>query len=51
MRGKTHWPIAQSLGISGHTVKFHLNNIFDKLRVNNRQQAIAVLLVERYLSL
>ena len=51
MCGKTNWQIAQSLEISEHTVKFHLRNIFDKLRVNNRQQAIAVLLAERYLSL
>ena len=50
MQGKTNQEIANEINITGHTVKFHIKNIFDKLQVNNRLQASAVLLAERYLS-
>lgn len=50
MTGKTNWEIAQLLQITDNTVKFHMKNIFAKLKVANRQQAIGVLLAERYLS-
>lgn len=40
-RGMTNRELAQELGISTNTVKFHLSNIFDKLSVKNRAQAIA----------
>ena len=49
--GKTNWEIAEISGISENTVKFHLKNIFTKLQANNRQQAIAILLAERFLSI
>ena len=39
--GKTSWEIAQILGVSERTVIFHLQNAADKLRVTNRQQAVA----------
>ena len=32
--------IARNLGVTEHTVRFHLKNIFRKLRVNNRLQAV-----------
>ncbi len=39
--GKTAWEIGVILSISERTVKFHLKNIYAKLNVNNRSQAVA----------
>lgn len=39
--GKTAWEIGMILDISQRTVKFHLNNMYKKLDVINRWQAIA----------
>lgn len=39
--GKSAWEISAILQIKERTVKFHLNNIFNKLNVTNRYQAIA----------
>lgn len=39
--GKTSWEISQILSISERTVIFHLQNAGDKLKVSNRQQAVA----------
>ncbi|WP_246594587.1 response regulator transcription factor [Mameliella sediminis] len=39
--GLTNKQLAARLDISTNTVKFHLSNIFDKLSVKNRAQAIA----------
>ena len=50
MNGRTNWEIGSVLGVSVNTVKYHIKNIFIKLNVYNRQQAIGVLLAERYLS-
>jgi DNA-binding CsgD family transcriptional regulator len=50
MKGKTNWEIAKILDISENTVKFHMKNIFVKLNVSNRQQAVNVILIARYLS-
>jgi LuxR family transcriptional regulator, quorum-sensing system regulator SolR len=41
-RGKTSWEAAQILATSERTVKFHLSNIYAKLNVSNRAQAINV---------
>lgn len=42
--GKTNKEIAAAQGITPNTVKFHVRNVFDKLGVNNRGQAIALYL-------
>lgn len=39
--GLTNRQLSEELEISINTVKFHLSNLFDKLGVNNRAQAIA----------
>lgn len=39
--GHTNAQIAKSLNISLNTVKFHLKNLYEKLGVNNRAQAVA----------
>lgn len=40
-KGLTNRELSQELGISTNTVKFHLSNLYDKLSVKNRAQAIA----------
>jgi two-component system nitrate/nitrite response regulator NarP len=40
-RGLANKDLAAELGISVNTVKFHLRNLYDKLGVNSRAQAIA----------
>jgi two-component system nitrate/nitrite response regulator NarP len=42
--GRTNKQIARDLGVSLNTVKFHVRNLFQKLRVNSRGQAIALYL-------
>ncbi|MCP5075127.1 MAG: response regulator transcription factor [Rhodobacteraceae bacterium] len=39
--GRTNKELAASFGISVNTVKFHLSNLYEKLEVKNRSQAIA----------
>lgn len=40
-RGLTNRELSKEFGISPNTVKFHLSNLFEKLSVKNRTQAIA----------
>ena len=42
--GRTNKEIAADLGLSPNTVKFHVKNLFQKLGVHNRSQAIALYL-------
>jgi DNA-binding CsgD family transcriptional regulator len=48
--GKTNGEISQIMGISERTVKYHIANIFQKLGVCNRQNALSILLAAQYLS-
>lgn len=40
-KGLTNRELSSDLGISTNTVKFHLSNLYEKLSVKNRAQAIA----------
>jgi LuxR family quorum-sensing system transcriptional regulator SolR len=42
IEGKTSWEIGKILATSERTVKFHLKNVYAKLNVSNRAQAVAV---------
>ena len=41
-RGLSNKGLAERLSVSVNTVKWHLRNIFEKLRIHNRVQAVAV---------
>lgn len=43
-KGHTNSEIAEALGVTLNTVKFHLRNLYDKLDVRNRAEAVALLL-------
>ena len=40
-KGMSNRELSKELGISTNTVKFHLSNVYEKLDVKNRAQAIA----------
>lgn len=40
-RGLTNDQLARDFGVSVNTVKFHLRNVYDKLSLDNRAQAVA----------
>ena len=44
---RTNGQIAKEYGVSVNTVKFHLKNLYDKLAVRNRAQAVALYLSAR----
>lgn len=39
-RGKSNWSIGEIIGISGHSVKFHIQNVYKKLDANSRIAAV-----------
>jgi LuxR family quorum-sensing system transcriptional regulator SolR len=41
IEGKTAWEIGKIMCVSERTVKFHLTNVYEKLKVSNRAQAVA----------
>jgi two-component system nitrate/nitrite response regulator NarP len=41
--GRTNAELARQLGVSVNTVKFHLRNLFDKIGVRNKAQAVQLL--------
>ena len=45
--GKTNAALARHFGVSANTIKFHLRNLYEKLDVQNRAGAVAVLLGQR----
>jgi two-component system nitrate/nitrite response regulator NarP len=46
-KGLTNRELSRELDISANTVKFHLSNLFEKLSVKNRAQAIAFFYANR----
>lgn len=40
--GRTNAQLARAMGVSVNTIKFHLRNLYDKLSVRNRAQAVAL---------
>ncbi|MCU0774004.1 MAG: LuxR C-terminal-related transcriptional regulator, partial [Ideonella sp.] len=40
MDGKSAWAVGEILGISEHTVNFHLRNVFGKLGASSKHQAV-----------
>jgi two-component system NarL family response regulator len=50
-KGKSNLEIATGIGITERTVKFHINNIFSKLGVTDRTQAVIIALERGFASL
>ncbi|HPB51638.1 MAG TPA: LuxR C-terminal-related transcriptional regulator [Myxococcota bacterium] len=50
IEGKTNWEIAHILEVTESTVKFHVANILKKLEAPNRQNAVSILIAERFLT-
>jgi LuxR family transcriptional regulator, quorum-sensing system regulator CviR len=49
--GKTNWEIAKILSISERTVRFHVENVLNKLQVSTRGHAVAVALQQGLIAL
>jgi DNA-binding NarL/FixJ family response regulator len=49
-QGSTNKQIAETLNISDHTVRHHVNNIMEKLHVSDRTEAVATALRSGVLS-
>lgn len=49
IHGRSNREVSESLGISQNTVKFHLKNVFQKLGVSSREDAVRVSLRDRVL--
>jgi DNA-binding NarL/FixJ family response regulator len=48
VEGLDHRQVAEKLFISPHTVRTHISNIYEKLHVNNRAQAVKVAMKKRW---
>jgi len=48
--GKTDGEIAEILGVSEGTAKYHVANILAKLQAGSRQSAVSILMAERCLA-
>lgn len=48
-RGSTYDEIAQSMGLSRHTIHSHVRNVYRKLHVNSRKQALRQALARGYI--
>jgi DNA-binding CsgD family transcriptional regulator len=49
-QGKTNWEIAQIVGVTERTVRFHVEGIFMKLDASSRTQAVALAMEHGLLS-
>lgn len=49
--GKNNYQIADSLCISIHTVKAHVDSIFKKFEVHNKVQAVTYAIYNKYIDL
>lgn len=49
--GKTNWEIAKIIGTSEDNIKYHVNQIFEKLNARNRTQAVATALILKIIEL
>lgn len=50
-KGKNNKDVADNLGVSRDTIKFHMKNVMQKLNANNRSQAVTIALNNRLLEL
>jgi DNA-binding NarL/FixJ family response regulator len=50
-RGMANKEIADALGISTYTVQVHLRNVFGKLGVDNRTEAVTYALAQGWIKL
>ncbi|HMS69295.1 MAG TPA: response regulator transcription factor [Saprospiraceae bacterium] len=48
-QGKSYKSIGETLYISRNTIKFHIKNIYEKLEVNNREDAISLASEKKYI--
>ena len=48
VQGNSYKAIAETLSVSAHTVHFHIKNIYRKLHVTSKSQAVAVALRHRF---
>jgi DNA-binding CsgD family transcriptional regulator len=50
MQGMTYTRIAKELGISKETAKVHMRNIYKKLNVNSKAEAVSKAVSEKIIS-
>jgi DNA-binding CsgD family transcriptional regulator len=47
VEGHNYTTAAQELGVSINTIKFHMRNVYDKLQVHSKSEAVAKALRNR----